>query len=76
MKKTTSTKKINFFLFIGDDGIRTHDIQLAKLALSQLSYVPEPAKAENFKFEILNSNWAREESNFRPHAYQACALTN
>jgi hypothetical protein len=30
---------------IGDDGTRTHDIQLAKLALSQLSYVPEPRRA-------------------------------
>ncbi len=26
----------------GDDGIRTHDLWLAKPALSQLSYVPEP----------------------------------
>jgi hypothetical protein len=28
------------FLFGGDDRIRTDDIQLAKLALSQLSYIP------------------------------------
>ena len=26
----------------GDDGTRTHDFRLAKPALSQLSYVPEP----------------------------------
>ena len=27
-------------MFCGDDGTRTRDIQLAKLALSQLSYIP------------------------------------
>ncbi len=34
-------------------------------ALSQLSYSPI------FPWEW----WAREDSNLRPHAYQACALT-
>ena len=46
----------------GDEGIRTPDLLLAKQALSQLSYIP--------------TLWAREDSNLRPHAYQACALTS
>ena len=58
---------------------RTDDLKLAKLALSQLSYGPgqpdpplvrqrNPAPARNW--------WAWKELNFRPHAYQARALTN
>ena len=43
---------------------RTDDLMLAKHALSQLSYGPE-----------LRRWWARVELNYRPHAYQACALT-
>ena len=42
---------------------RTDDLLLAKQALSQLSYGP-------------NNWWVWEESNFRPHPYQGCALTN
>ena len=42
---------------------RTGDLLLAKQALSQLSYGPI-------------SWWVWEESNFRPHPYQGCALTN
>ena len=42
---------------------RTDDLLLAKQALSQLSYGPEDW-------------WVWEESNFRPHPYQGCALTN
>ena len=42
---------------------RTDDILLAKQALYQLSYGP------------VSVWWAEEDSNFRPHAYQACALT-
>ena len=42
---------------------RTDDLLLAKQALSQLSYGP------SLKW------WAWEDLNFRPHAYQACALT-
>ena len=42
---------------------RTDDLLLAKQALSQLSYGP-------------NKWWVWEESNFRPHPYQGCALTN
>ena len=46
---------------------RTDDILLAKQTLSQLSYGPMPFPEEW---------WARVDSNYRPHAYQACALTN
>ncbi len=42
---------------------RTADPLLAKQVLSQLSYTP-------IKW------WAWKDSNFRPHAYQACALTS
>jgi hypothetical protein len=48
---------------------RTDDLLLAKQALSQLSYGPWPENG------CLNW-WAREDLNFRPHAYQARALTN
>ena len=30
----------------------------------------------NHKYQIVNPKWARVDSNYRPHAYQACALTN
>ena len=49
----------------GADRDRTDDIQLAKLALSQLSYGP-----------VSVGWWAWIDLNYRPHAYQACALTN
>ena len=50
---------------------RTDDLMLAKHALSQLSYGPKPEKtARSTKW------WAWEDLNFRPHAYQARALTN
>jgi hypothetical protein len=45
---------------------RTDDPLLAKQVLSQLSYAPQTDKRW----------WAREDLNLRPHAYQACALTN
>jgi hypothetical protein len=45
---------------------RTDDLMLAKHALSQLSYAPTGK----------DQWWAREDLNFRPHAYQARALTN
>ena len=48
---------------------RTDDLKLAKLALSQLSYGPVAV-------EFLDEWWAWEDLNFRPHAYQARALTN
>ena len=59
---------------------RTDDLMLAKHALSQLSYGPEPrdkvdaGHAVAARFAIRW--WAWEDSNFRPHAYQARALTN
>ena len=51
---------------------RTDDLLLAKQALSQLSYGPAATGGSpNPKVEW----WARVELNYRPHAYQACALT-
>ena len=50
---------------------RTDDLLLAKQALSQLSYGPA-GTAPKQKREW----WAWEDLNFRPHAYQARALTN
>ena len=51
---------------------RTDDLLLAKQALSQLSYGP----GQDAKVTRLKEWWAWEDSNFRPHAYQARALTN
>jgi hypothetical protein len=48
---------------------RTGDLMLAKHALSQLSYGP-------FDQSHLTKWWVWEDSNFRPHPYQGCALTN
>ena len=42
---------------------RTADLLRARQALSQLSYGPQ-------------NWWVWEDSNFRPHPYQGCALTN
>jgi hypothetical protein len=42
---------------------RTADLLRARQALSQLSYGPKYW-------------WVWEDSNFRPHPYQGCALTN
>ena len=59
---------------------RTDDLMLAKHALSQLSYGPVP-EDECFT-SIVETRcarskwWAWEDLNFRPHAYQARALTN
>ena len=51
----------------GADRDRTGDPLLAKQVLSQLSYGPK----------LMGQNWwAREDLNFRPHAYQARALTS
>ena len=59
----------------GADRDRTDDLRLAKPALSQLSYSPKfggvpPGGGTAEKW------WAWEDSNFRPPAYQADALTN
>ena len=56
-------------LFGGGERDRTDDLLLAKQALSQLSYTP--INYFNYRF----SWWARVDLNYRPHAYQACALT-
>src|SRR5207237_5011806 len=78
---------------------RTDDLMLAKHALSQLSYGPEPEDECSCRMPVfaqkgyaghasLSSSvaaprvaageawWAWEDLNFRPHAYQARALTN
>jgi hypothetical protein len=54
---------------------RTDDLKLAKLALSQLSYGPAPCGSAPSGREPAARWWAEEDSNLRPHAYQACALT-
>jgi hypothetical protein len=54
---------------------RTDDLLLAKQALSQLSYGPI-SKRVALKAKRLKKWWAWEDLNFRPHAYQARALTN
>ena len=64
---------------------RTDDLMLAKHALSQLSYGPVPedecfTSAVETHLEEKKTHsikwWAWEDLNFRPHAYQARALTN
>jgi hypothetical protein len=63
---------------------RTDDLLLAKQALSQLSYGPYSAANSNRSalvqaFSRVSASegwWAWEDLNFRPHAYQARALTN
>ncbi len=69
---------------------RTDDLLLAKQALSQLSYGPfgapafAKATAGNLRYGMAcrpkprrgEGWWAWEDLNFRPHAYQARALTN
>ena len=53
-------------LFGGAEEDRTPDPLLAKQVLSQLSYSPI----------TLVLWWAWVDSNYRPHPYQGCALTN
>src|SRR5262249_49597378 len=68
----------------GADRTRTGDPLLAKQALSQLSYSPSrfpgyqmPSIGSSDPRHLASENWwAREDLNFRPHAYQARALTN
>ena len=57
---------------------RTDDLKLAKLPLSQLSYGPSlnPPDPQTSPKAQSQSWWAWEDLNFRPHAYQARALTN
>jgi hypothetical protein len=57
--------------FGGADRDRTDDPLLAKQVLSQLSYSPMiPVKDSDKGW------WAWVDSNYRPHPYQGCALTN
>ena len=49
---------------------RTDDLLLAKQALSQLSYGPNKPGAPQGEW------WAWVDSNYRPHPYQGCALTD
>ena len=55
---------------------RTDDLLLAKQALSQLSYGPSQRSKATPQPSDLREWWAWEDLNFRPHAYQARALTN
>lgn len=83
---------LNTNRFGGAERDRTADPLLAKQVLSQLSYSPISSIAPNIAVQgfgklprqvisfptLIPSRewWAREDLNFRPHAYQACALTN
>ena len=61
----------------GADRDRTGDPLLAKQVLSQLSYGPEKHCSCSLKELVgLKRWWAWVDLNYRPHAYQACALTN
>ena len=78
--------------FGGAERDRTADPLLAKQVLSQLSYSPISSIASRHNPKVRQQHsadspstltlirickwWAREDLNFRPHAYQACALTN
>jgi hypothetical protein len=53
---------------------RTDDLLLAKQALSQLSYGPAGRIFPSRRG--VKSWWVWVDLNHRPHAYQACALTN
>jgi hypothetical protein len=60
----------------GGDRIRTDDPLLAKQVLYQLSYAPAATTPRLSAHDGTAAVWAREDLNLRPHAYQACALTN
>ena len=72
----------------GNGGVRrdrTDDLMLAKHALYQLSYDPlhlrgrtswEPSSICRPPQGSHKVWWAQADSNRRPHAYQACALTS
>ena len=55
---------------------RTDDLLNANQALSQLSYGPFGVPAVRRQTSRWLEWWAWEDLNFRPHAYQARALTN
>ena len=56
----------------GGDRTRTDDPLPAKQVLSRLSYTPTPGGGARGCARW----WAWVDSNYRPHAYQACALTD
>ena len=61
----------------GGEGTRTPDPLLAKQVLCQLSYTPTTVEGVSDQCRSTQSAWwAWEDLNFRPHAYQARALTN
>lgn len=60
----------------GDEGTRTPDFLLAKQALSQLSYGPRDPLFIAAPHARVGKWWVWMDLNHRPHAYQACALTN
>jgi hypothetical protein len=66
-KKFTFEHSDNKEKFGGADRDRTDDPLLAKQVLSQLSYSP---------MQSDKGWWAWVDSNYRPHPYQGCALTN
>ena len=55
----------------GGEGTRTPDPMVANHVLCQLSYTPKPTPKCNLRIW-----WAWVDSNYRPHPYQGCALTN
>ena len=57
----------------GAERDRTVDPLLAKQVLSQLSYSPTGFQYSN---RHRQEWWAWVDSNYRPHPYQGCALTN
>ncbi len=60
------------YCYGGGERDRTDDLLRARQALSQLSYTPEKYS----RTDCSQSRWwAWMELNHRPHAYQACALT-
>ncbi len=61
----------------GGEGTRTPDPLLAKQVLCQLSYTPTTVEGASSQCRSTQSAWwAWEDLNFRPHAYQACALAS
>jgi hypothetical protein len=66
--------------FGGGERDRTDDPLLAKQVLSQLSYTPSSQSIKDrmsSAFVLLPRIWwVWMDLNHRPHAYQACALTN
>ena len=83
----THAGNCNLFLRSSEPGgarrDRTDDLMLAKHALYQLSYGPLKDRQALQSLSPIRLPkaprsrwWAQADSNCRPHAYQACALTN